>query len=303
MCDPASRKRQGAFFAIGDPGRAARELPDGVPAARIGPADVELSAVSLPGMLVRGASVRGLQHRARGTVRQDAFALSHRADGDELVAVVCDGVGSFGRSDEAAVLVSRCLAELGGGGLPWPVAVTRANEELRKFAREAASPADSHADGMATTAVAVTVRRDAGRWTGEAAWVGDSTLWHLSSTGQWTLLTGSRLTGAEADYHSTGVKPLPSADGACTWCGFQLADGALFVMTDGVANPLQWSRDVRNALADWWLRPPDPFTFAAQVGFARKSHLDDRTVVGIWADGGDQAEDRESESRAAVVPG
>jgi hypothetical protein len=31
------------------------------------------------------------------------------------------------------------------------------------------------------------------------------------------------------------------------------------------------------------MRPPDPYTFAAQVGFARKSHIDDRTVVGIWS--------------------
>jgi hypothetical protein len=156
---------------------------------------------------------------------------------------------------------------------------------------------------MATTAVAVTVRREAGKWVGEAAWVGDSMLWHLSATGQWTLLTGSRLNGAEADYHSAGVRPLPSADGACTWCGFRLDGGALFVMTDGVANPLRWSRDVQKVLADWWLRPPDPFTFAAQVGFARKAHVDDRTVVGIWADRDDKDADRKSESGAAVVPG
>jgi len=299
-------EEKAAFFAIGDPGRAALELPDGPPTTRIGPADVELSMASLPGMLIRGASVRGLQHRSRGTVRQDAFALGHRAGAGEAVAVVCDGVGSLGRSDEAAVLVSRRLAEFGAGGLPWPEAVARANEELGKFAGEAgeaASPANSHADGMATTAVAVTVRREAGGWAGEAAWVGDSTLWHLSSGGQWTLLTGSSLDGAEADYHSTGVKPLPSVDGACIWCGFRISGGALFVMTDGVANPLRWSRDVQSMLAGWWLRPPDPFTFAAQVGFARKSHLDDRTVVGIWADGGDQDAGRDSEPRAAVVPG
>jgi len=254
-------------------------------------------------MIIRAASVRGLQHRARGTVRQDAFALGHRPDTGDVVAVVCDGVGSLRRSDEAALLVSHRLAELGVEGLPWPDAVLRANEELHKFAGEPVSPADSSLNGMATTAVAVSVHRDAGGWTGEVAWVGDSTLWHFSGAGQWTLLTGTYGDGAEADYHSAGVKPLPSADGACGWCGFRVSDGALFVMTDGVANPLRWSRDVQSTLGDWWLRPPDPFTFAAQVGFARKSHLDDRTVIGIWADRSDQDADRESEPRAAIVPG
>jgi len=297
-------EKQATFFAIGDPGRAALELPDGPPTARIGVADVELSAASLPGMLIRGASVRGLQHRARGKVRQDSFALGHRAD--EAVAVVCDGVGSLGRSDEAAALVSRRLAEYGASGLPWPDAVAHANEELSKLAREtgaAVPPGNSHDDAMATTVVAVSVRREAGEWVGEVAWVGDSALWHLSGSGTWTPLTTSHLDGAEADYHSSGVKPLPSADGACTWCGFRIRGGALFVMTDGVANPLRWSRDVQNVLAAWWLRPPDPFAFASQVGFARKSHLDDRTVVGIWADGGDQDTDPESEPRDAIVPG
>jgi hypothetical protein len=41
------------------------------------------------------------------------------------------------------------------------------------------------------------------------------------------------------------------------------------------------------ALAAWWRRPPDPFTFGAQVGFARKTHLDDRTVIGLWPDTGE----------------
>ena len=54
-------------FAIGDPGRAASELPAGPPGMPIGQADAELSAAALPGMIIRAASVRGLLHRFNGT--------------------------------------------------------------------------------------------------------------------------------------------------------------------------------------------------------------------------------------------
>jgi len=55
-------------------------------------------------------------------------------------------------------------------------------------------------------------------------------------------------------------------------------------MTDGVGVPLELAAEVRDTLAQWWASPPDVFTFARQVGFARKTHMDDRTVVGIWFD-------------------
>lgn len=293
-------------LAIGTPGRAALELPPGPPPSRIGPADVELSTASLPGLVIRAASSRGLQHRANGTVRQDAFALGHgdvAGEGSQAVAVVCDGVGSLHRSDEAAMLVSRKLAELAAAGMQWPDAFACANDELRKVAEQAAEPASdgTHAPIMATTAVAVTVRRAAGSWTGEVAWVGDSTLWHLGDGGRWRLISGSAVEGEDDVYYSGRVQALPSRDGACDWCGFRVRGGALFVVSDGVGNPLQWSREVAETLAGWWARPPDPFVFATQVGFARRGHMDDRTVVGIWA--GDEDAGQEEQPRTAHAAG
>ncbi|HWF79301.1 MAG TPA: protein phosphatase 2C domain-containing protein [Streptosporangiaceae bacterium] len=286
------------FYSIGNPGRAALELPDGAPGSRSGPADLELSAAALPGILIRAATTRGLLHRRHGTSRQDAFALSRRAapgmNGEaSVVAVVCDGVGQFGRSDEAAVLVSRCLADLGADGVPWPEAFASANDQLRKAADEVLATEDSDAigDGMATTAVAVAVHREAGKWAGSAAWIGDSTVWHLSADRKWALLTTTSEEEPEDFYHSSAVRPMPSADGACSHREFQLDGGALFVMSDGVSNPLKWSSEVQEVLADWWMRPPDAITFAAQVGFARKAHVDDRTVIGIWPAGGDADDD------------
>jgi len=278
-----------ARYSIGEPGRASAELAAGPPPGRVGPADVELSTASAGGMLIHAASSRGLEHRANGTVRQDAFALSWRnAPGMAamMVAVVCDGVGSLPLSDVAAAFVSRRLAVLGAEGVPWTEAFPRVNSELRKLAEEAAADAGTLGQEMATTAVAVTVRREAGEWAGDVAWVGDSMLWHLDADAQWRLVTCPHAEEIDSDYYSSGVTPLPASEPIPASCPFRLRGGALFVTSDGIGNPLKWSEDVQTALARWWEAPPDPFTFAAQVGFARKSHLDDRTVVGIWADEG-----------------
>ena len=53
-------------------------------------------------------------------------------------------------------------------------------------------------------------------------------------------------------------------------------------MSDGVGNPLAWVDEVRTTLSRWWAAPPDIYDFGRQVGFARQTHVDDRTVVGLW---------------------
>lgn len=285
---------------IGNPGRAGTEPPASVTgggAAPVpGPADAELTAAAVPGALVLAASVRGLEHRALSGPRQDAFALA--AAGGTVIAVVCDGVGSLARSHEAAALASRQLADLAAetlrsqdpavlrlAGAPWPEglwpeAFRGANQSLR----ERACGGD-----MATTAMALAIRREGDAWVGQAAWVGDSPLWHLDGAGKWRQLAG--LSEEDTEVHSTSVSALPSAEGGCRVATFHVAGGAVFLMSDGVANPLRWSIQVQEALADWWgTTPPDLFAFAAQVAFARKTHTDDRTVVGIWlAAGEDQS--------------
>jgi Protein phosphatase 2C len=271
----------GPPYVIGDPGRAAAELLDGPPPDRNGPADIEVSAAGLPGMILRAASSRGLAHRASAGVRQDAFAIrGWQAAG--VVAVVCDGVGSLPLSDVAAAFVSRRLADLGAAGVPWGEAFQQVNAELRQVAANAAVDSGPAAAGMATTAVSMSVGREGDDWVGEVGWIGDSTVWHLDADGQWSCLDCPP--DADDTYHATTVTPLPTGDGVPTIRSFRLRGGALFMMSDGVGNPLRWSREVRQTLAGWWTVPPDPLAFAAQVAFARKSHQDDRTVIGIWAD-------------------
>lgn len=268
------------LVAIGEPGRAAAETPDGRPPAAAGVSDLAVSSATLPGIRITAASVRGIQHRAEHTARQDAFALAHTS-GTQAVAVVCDGVGSLDRSDYAAAFVSQQLAGHAAAGTPWPEAFATVNAELAKVAAEWQA---MRFGAMATTAVALSVSWQDGCWLGEVAWVGDSPLWHLGADGTWRCVTSAAGGKGGQAYHSSGVRPMPTPDGACSWCSFRIQGGALFAMTDGVGNPLAWSAEVRDTLARWWVTPPDPLTFAAQVGFARKTHIDDRTVVGIWAD-------------------
>jgi hypothetical protein len=267
-------------FAIGEPGRAAFATPEGPPPGEISPPDVAASSAALAGMRIRAASVRGIQHKAPHTARQDAFALA-QVGGSQAIAVVCDGVGSLDRSDYAAAFVSQRLARLAMFGVPWPAAFETANAELSQVAAEWEA---RQWGGMATTAVAVTVTRQAGWWLGEVAWVGDSSLWHLRADGVWEPVTEVPAEGGQG-FHSSTVRPMPTPDGAISCCSFRVYGGALFAMSDGISNPLAWSAEVRGALASWWESPPDLLTFAAQVGFARKSHIDDRTVAGIWPDG------------------
>jgi hypothetical protein len=268
-------------FAIGDPGRAAFATPDGPPVPAVGTPDVAASSATLPGIRILAASVRGIQHKAQHGVRQDAFALGQLGGGSHAVAVVCDGVGSLDRSEYAAALVSQRLTRLAMSGAPWPAAFETVNAELVKVAAEWES---QQWGGMATTAMALAVTRRSGWWLGEAAWVGDSPLWHLSEDGAWTPVTDVP-EGEGQGFHSSAVQAMPTADGSCSWCSFRINGGALFAMSDGVSNPLAWSAEVRDTLASWWACPPEPLTFASQVGFARKSHIDDRTAVGIWPDG------------------
>ena len=291
---PAVFRAGSSPYAIGDPGRAASELAAGPPVVPAGQPDVELSAATLPGMVIRAATIRGLLHRFNGTSGQDAFALAQDPAG-RAIAVVCDGVGSLGRSREAAQLASRHLAVLGAAKVSWPDAIAQVNEELGALAKVAAEggaadegPGDAEADGMATTAVAAALRRKEENWVVDEAWVGDSSLWHLGADGRWTVLAGAPDDDEENTFHVTGVRPLPSADGSCSSRELIVPGGAIFLMSDGVGNPLRWSTEVQETLAEWWRQPPDPFSFAAQVAFARRSHTDDRTVIGIWPDGADR---------------
>ena len=243
-------------------------------------ADIALTPASVGRIEVRAASVRGRQHRAVGDPRQDDFALGV-ADGEDLIAVVCDGVGLFPQSHQAASLAARRLVAMAGRGEAWPAAFAVVNEELDAQAWD--DPAKEQAKlTMATTVLAVRVRSDVDGWHGQAAWVGDSPLWHLSPDGRWTGCTHSAV-GEDEGPNRTWSSSLPSPNLLVAETELDLDDGALFLMSDGVGDPLGEVDEIRSTLAQRWATAPDIFEFGHQVDFARETYVDDRTVVGLWS--------------------
>ena len=165
------------------------------------------------------------------------------------------------------------------GDLDWAQGFAAVSAEIDALSEARGAP-------MATTVVCAIIKPQE-RYRAEVAWLGDSAAYLLTDSG-WNVVGGSVKTvddlGAPM---SSATAALPSTVIEFGTCTVEFGDGeALILMTDGVADPLGAGRgEVGAALATWWRRPPSGLDFAAQVGFARRSFDDDRTVVGIWSPG------------------
>jgi serine/threonine protein phosphatase PrpC len=288
-------------LAIGDPGRAAVAVtarPDHRFPFRRGMVldGVRVTGRSqVDGLEVRAASVRGLAHQYYGTTRQDEFAFLVTGDGRWLVASVADGVSAGEHSHRAAEVVShagcRRVAELLGevepGDLDWPAIFQELAGDVIACAERELSIVDlrTAAGSMAATAlfavVAVDIDENGGRSVHTMS-LGDTSAWLLRPDG-WLPLrevknAGSAIVSAVTAAIPRVPRELPPAVPARLD-----PDGVLVLMSDGVGDPLgDGTGEVGARLAEAWRRPPDPLNFAAQVGFARRSFDDDRTVLAIW---------------------
>lgn len=265
-------------FAIGDTGRLAAEVRVGAPLGLAAGPEIELAEHDVRGVAVRGASIRGLSHRHRGTERQDAFLCSWNAERGALFIAVADGVGSKKRSREVSTAAVKMAAEA------W---AQRRSDLIDIVSEVNAYLADSvprNKDGYrvgATTLTLVEIPVEGGELgTAEVAWVGDTPVWTLSS-GVWMEVTPQ---DDDGEGFAAPISALPRGDLEVRHAVAPAASDALFVMTDGVGNAIRNSSEVRSTLAGWWAEPPGIYTFGAQVEFARKGFIDDRTVVGVWAD-------------------
>ena len=257
---------------IGIPGRAAEELRSGAPAWPFERPDLALIERELPGSRLLGASARGVQHKFRAEPRQDSFGVACR---DETwVVVVADGVGEFARSHLAAdALVGILCADLAAGEDLDDLLVI-ANDTLIEIAADEAGPAAS------TVLIALVEHAPGGAFKVDLTWVGDPYAYALSD-GVWEQL--NPLEAGDAAYATTAAEALPATVPAVRRRSVEVDADALFFMTDGVGVPLSEIADVRATLAQWWVEPPAVHEFAAQVEFARRGYMDDRTVVGVWS--------------------
>ncbi|GIF23113.1 serine/threonine protein phosphatase PrpC [Actinoplanes tereljensis] len=272
------------LVVIGDPGRTAAAIGPCAPTYFPDSADHELTECAVPGAQVRAASVRGLMHRHKREPRQDRFSVVYDDATSTLVIVVCDGVGEFALSQEAAAFVALDTPRAYLMHRDWHAAVAEVNRRLADVVdcaphRTRLLTTPDH--GMATTLAAVAIHFGQTERLASIAWAGDTSVWFLDKGG-WASLTDEKSDGDREAPDSGRVQALPAVSPRLTVAQMELTDGALFVTTDGIGNPLRDAEQVRDALAEWWATPPDVFTFARQVGFARKSHLDDRTAVGVW---------------------
>lgn len=290
-------------LVIGTP--VARFEP-GPPRSRTYRPDTVVDGWSTGRLVVRGASVRGYQHRHDGTPRQDDLSVAWHAATGAVVVAVADGVSDAELGHVGATLACRTAVDqllrwldTGGSGEPdWADVLRCASWALVEFAKDrpAAHPDEPDAERaerlLATTLVAAVLRPgddNPGSDTGTdtvtvtAARAGDSTAWLLAGR-DWTELF-SRPTGEDPDeLLTTSVTALPRLPPEVAATTAELAvGGVLLVGTDGVGVPVGDGRGpVGAALAEGVETPPTPLDLAYLLDFSRETFDDDRTLVAVW---------------------
>lgn len=284
---------------IGDPGKMLLGVGAGAPPREAWPPDVIASSHETEDVVVRAASVRGLLHRNSDNLdpRQDMYGIGFDELTGTLVVVVCDGVGSLKYSHKAAAYVCRELPWRYLALNNWEDAILEVNVELAERERAASAKATDAPQTMATTVIGVATVKSEEGFDLHLVSVGDSQAWLLDSDSGWHRLELAYK--SDDDGLMTGkTKALPANQPVIMEQHCTLESGRLFLMTDGVADPLALNTQVQDQLGQWWTEPPDPFTFGRQIGFARRTFVDDRTVVGIWFQQSPGARDIDAADRA-----
>ena len=276
-------------------------LPE-TPAATAGLAvpDTVLDGAELPGLTIRGASLRGDDHHARQEVRQDSMGMWQVSDGETAAILVCaaDGVGSqplshLGAAHACAALrkrIGRTVTELfraaADGSLDEICEhvvgdVCRAIDEVAR--QEGAEPKALSTTLAAALVEAAPAGEDGRRYV--ILNVGDATAFVLRDGEFRPCLADTH--DAAAPIASTGTWALPASVGAVgTAAGMIGPRDMLMVCTDGMSNPML-NREVREQLARWWGggAVPGLAEFGWQLSYRVRTFSDDRTAVCVWGRG------------------
>lgn len=302
---PENGEWRGAFtpYVVGAPGRAAARVQPAHDRAYPNRPDTIVDGIVVHGpagrpvATVRAASVRGLSHRHYARTRQDDYALRLTPDGRYLVFCVADGVSSGAMSHFAAWWAAhdgtkeliQWLSQVCPEDLPWEkfldwvadMIVAAAGRFVEGIGTEPREVATEMAAALTYTVVDLAATKDG--HTVHMITVGDTSGWILTKDGHWHPLQAIKNAGA--DIYSSAVVALPVLpDVPPQPVRTRVRPGEVLVlMTDGVGDPLgDGSGAVGRFLAQAWREPPADVEFAAQVGFARSTFDDDRTVVAVW---------------------
>jgi hypothetical protein len=287
-------------YAVGEAGSAA--IVEGQPAMLLSQQpDSMLDAGQVGPLTVRAGSVRGAGHRYDGSPRQDDLCFGTAGpNGEWLVVVVADGVSAGPRSHIAArvavrlgvQLVSEALGRGGPEAINWDELIGKiAGHVLLQARKESGDPDLDARDAsqlMATTVALVimpVMPEPDGSRRCTVLPIGDTSVWILRAGGEWQSITAIKNAGEAVATSAVFALPLLPATSLVALPAVLSAGDALFAVTDGIGDPLgDGQGDVGAALAAAWAAPPNRFEFLAQVDFGRRSHTDDRTVVGVWPD-------------------
>jgi serine/threonine protein phosphatase PrpC len=257
--------------------------------------DTVLDGADLPGLAIRGASLRGDDHRSQQKIRQDAMGIWQVADEatTAVLVVVADGVGSEplshrGAADACSMLrsvaqrhVSKLFkaGQLGNLSDLWKVMAEDMADELASVAERL----NAEPRMLSTTLGAALIETEPVH-TAERRCVflgvGDAAAYVLRD-GEFERILADPHDGPVAD---TATWALPTSVGQVATASRTIRSGdMLMVCTDGMSNPMS-NDDVVQQLAAWWGADhlPSLLEFGWQLSYRVRSFGDDRTAVCVW---------------------
>jgi serine/threonine protein phosphatase PrpC len=253
-----------------------------------------LDGADLPGLKIRGASLRGDEHRYYSVTRQDSMGIRRVTDGTTEAYLVCvaDGVGSERQSqrgsaeachllyDEVGRRVTALFSADPGRGLR-----VLGQDMMERVAERLTDVA--HAWGVTPKVISTTLvgalleahPEHPERRRCVALGIGDSGAFLLRQGIFHPLFPDEH----DTEITSTNTSALPTSPGQAVVIAAEMVPGdVLMVCTDGLSNPMR-SDEVRKQLARWWgTGAPGLPEFGWQLSFRIRSYGDDRTAVCVW---------------------
>ncbi|WP_159074403.1 protein phosphatase 2C domain-containing protein [Streptomyces dioscori] len=243
---------------------------------------------------LRLASVRGYQHRADGSPREDDVAAAWDRRTGTVVFAVADGVSAAEQPHIGSQLACRSAVETmlaqvreGDGFVAdWDHLLKTVRwqlvEQTRRILRHSEAGAEQTARLLATTLVAGTATPAEGEVRIQLVSIGDSGAWQIKRENFFQVV-GGKMAGADG-LVSCAVDPLPFISGVIRPTSFPLEQGTvLLVGTDGFGDPLgDGAGEVATLFRARLRQPVPPLGLAHLLDFSRETFDDDRTLVVLW---------------------